>query len=72
MTIEPKKYRHIFVGGAPRSGTTLVQRILGAHSLVYAGPEFDLVPEIIRLRNQFIQKIIAGRISAYMDENYVN
>ena len=72
MTIEQNKYRHIFIGGAPRSGTTLVQRILGVHSLVYAGPEFDLVPEIIKLRNQFIQKINAGRISAYMDENYVN
>ena len=63
---------HIFIGGAPRSGTTLVQRILGAHSMVYAGPEFDLVPEIIKLREQFLLKIKAGRISAYLNEDEVN
>jgi hypothetical protein len=72
MAVELKKYGHIFVGGAPRSGTTLVQRILGAHSLVYAGPEFDLVPEIVKLRSQFLQKIDVGRISAYLDKDTVN
>lgn len=72
MTSELKTYGHIFVGGVPRSGTTLVQRILGAHSLIYAGPEFDLVPEIIKLRSLFLQKINDGRISAYLDNDYVN
>jgi hypothetical protein len=67
MTEQPPAYRLIFVGGAPRSGTTLVQRILDAHSLVYGGPEFDLVPEIMRLRSRFLQGIELGRISAYLD-----
>jgi hypothetical protein len=62
----------IFVGGAPRSGTTLVQRILGAHSHIYAGPEFDLVPEIMRLRGRFQKELRAGRISVYLDERGVN
>ena len=62
----------IFVGGAPRSGTTLVQRILGAHSAVYAGPEFDLVPEIMRLRELFLAGIDSGRISTYLDSQGVN
>lgn len=62
----------IFVGGAPRSGTTLVQRILGAHSQVYAGPEFDLVPEIMRLRGRFQRQLQAGRIAVYLDEGGVD
>lgn len=72
MTDESRQHSLIFVGGAPRSGTTLVQRILGAHSLVYAGPEFDLVPEIMRLRSQFLQNIKLGRISAYLDKHDVD
>ena len=68
----PEPFGLIFVGGAPRSGTTLVQRILGAHSMVYAGPEFDLVPEIMRLRGRFLKELDAGRISVYMDEGGVN
>lgn len=62
----------IFVGGAPRSGTTLVQRVLAAHSMVYGGPEFDLIPEIVRLRNQFINKVESGRISTYLDKDGVD
>jgi hypothetical protein len=61
-----------FVGGAPRSGTTLVQRILGAHSEVYAGPEFGLVSQIMELRTQFLQRIITGRISTYLDMQDTN
>lgn len=62
----------IFIGGAPRSGTTLIQRILGAHSQVYAGPEFDLIPNIMELRNQFLQKVASGRISTYLDVQETN
>lgn len=62
----------IFIGGAPRSGTTLVQRIIGSHSLVYGGPEFDLVPEIIELRNRFHASVESGRISKYLTSQEVD
>lgn len=62
----------IFIGGAPRSGTTLVQRIVGSHSLVYGGPEFDLVPEIVRLRNRFHGSVESGRISKYLSPQEVD
>ncbi|WP_261340349.1 sulfotransferase family protein [Novipirellula maiorica] len=36
-----RPFRFIFVGGSARSGTTLVQKMLCAHSCVCGGPEFD-------------------------------
>ena len=62
----------IFIGGAPRSGTTLIQRIIASHSRVYGGPEFDLVPKIIELRNIFLSSVENGRISKYLTTDDVN
>lgn len=62
----------ILIGGVPRSGTTLVQRIVASHSLVSGGPEFDLVPQIVRLRNEFHAGIENGRISAYLNHGDVD
>ena len=52
----------IFIGGSPRSGTTLVQRILGQHADIYAGPEFDMVPMITSLYKDHLLQINSGRI----------
>ncbi|WP_126136743.1 sulfotransferase family protein [Tritonibacter mobilis] len=37
----------IFCGGCPRSGTTLLQRILGSHSAVFSEQEFQYIPSHI-------------------------
>ncbi|MEO1139914.1 MAG: sulfotransferase, partial [Pseudomonadota bacterium] len=48
----------IFVGGPPRSGTTLLQRIMGAHQDVFAGPEFDFIPtHVFELRKKMLRSI---------------
>jgi hypothetical protein len=47
--------RLVFVGGSPRSGTTLVQRVLNHHPKVYGGPEFDFIPSIAELYQKFLR-----------------
>jgi hypothetical protein len=44
--------RVIFIGGSPRSGTTLVQNILDSHPDVLGGPEFLHLPDILELRRK--------------------
>lgn len=39
----------IFVGGAPRSGTTLLRVILDAHSAIACGPEMRVLPQLAQL-----------------------
>lgn len=60
--------RLVFVGGCPRSGTTLVQRILDCHPEIYGGPEFDFVPSIVNLFQEMRGSIRSGRIDTLLDE----
>jgi glycosyltransferase involved in cell wall biosynthesis len=62
----------IFVGGSPRSGTTLLQNMLDSHPSVAGGPEFDLVPSIVALRDRMHEKISTGRISAFTSNREVD
>lgn len=43
----------IFVGGVPRSGTTLMRAMLDAHPDVRCGEETRIIPRIIYMRNQW-------------------
>jgi Sulfotransferase family len=64
--------RLIFVGGCPRSGSTLLQNMLDSHPHIAGGPEFDFVPEIVSLRNRIHQKIVSGRISTFASQDTVD
>lgn len=50
-------HRLIFIGGSPRSGTTLVQNMLDSHPLILGGPEFLHLPDIIELRRKLHSSI---------------
>lgn len=51
----------VFVLGMPRSGTTLVEQILGSHSQVFGAGELSLVPELIQKLNAWETKIGSRR-----------
>lgn len=57
--------RFIFVGGAPRSGTTLVQNILDCHPEIVGAPEFHHLDRIVELRNRLRRDIDLGAIDAF-------
>uniref|UniRef100_A0A915PID0 Protein-tyrosine sulfotransferase n=1 Tax=Setaria digitata TaxID=48799 RepID=A0A915PID0_9BILA len=43
----------IFIGGVPRSGTTLIRAMLDAHPAVRCGEETRIIPRILGLRTQW-------------------
>jgi Sulfotransferase family len=57
--------RFIFVGGAPRSGTTLVQNMLDCHPKILGAPEFLNLGRIVELRNRLRQGVDRGAIDAF-------
>ncbi|MBK9132724.1 MAG: sulfotransferase [Gammaproteobacteria bacterium] len=54
--------RLIFLGGAPRSGTTLLQNILDMHPDILGGPEFLHLPDILQLRGKLRDSVARGWI----------
>ncbi|MBU2627894.1 MAG: sulfotransferase [Proteobacteria bacterium] len=53
-SISNKGSQYIFVGGTPRSGTTLVQNILDSHMEICGLPEMHYLEEIINLRKRLM------------------
>lgn len=46
-----KEKSMIFIGGMPRSGTTLMRAILDSHPMVHCGEETRVVPRVLSMRS---------------------
>lgn len=64
--------RFIFVGGAPRSGTTLVQNMLDCHPDVWGGPEFLHLPDITAVRDKLRDSVGRGWIDHYVSREQLD
>ncbi len=62
----------IFVGGVPRSGTTLVQNVLDSHPEIHGLPEFFMNIPIAGLRGHFHKLIEKGMINDICDRDEVD
>ena len=64
--------RFIFVGGAPRSGTTLLQNILDSHPEIIGGPEFVHLPDIIAVRNKLQDSVSKDWITEFTSSERID
>ena len=58
----------VFIGGAGRSGTTLLRAMLHAHPNLHAGPESKLVPAALATRERWWQTLGPALVDAGGDE----
>ena len=69
----------LFILGAPRSGTTLVEQVISSHPVVYAGGELDYLPRLayrIKMEKQannllypdYVKQLSADTIKILADE----
>ncbi|HEY1381822.1 MAG TPA: sulfotransferase [Gemmataceae bacterium] len=68
----PTGERLVFVGGVPRSGTTLLQHVLDSHPAVFGGPEFDHVPTLAAAWRAVSGAWESGRIRAYCSPDQID
>lgn len=72
MNKNPCGDRLIIVGGAPRSGTTLLQNMLDSHPDITGGPEFLHLPDIVSLQQKLHASIAKEWIDFFCSKEDVN
>lgn len=62
--ISNKPQQIVFIGGYPRSGTTLMRVLLDVHPMIRCGPETRVIPKILNLRGQWSKGKESERLKA--------
>jgi len=64
----------IFIGGHPRSGTTLMRAMLDAHNKVRCGEESRIIPRIVQMRDNWLKSENERNrlVQAGIDEKVMN
>lgn len=62
-------FKIVFVGGSPRSGTTLVQKLLVGHEEIAGGCEFMVLPKMLDLFELMMSDYHLNRQDIYWTEN---
>ncbi|GEM_PF-740666 len=57
----------VFIGGAGRSGTTLLRVMLDAHPAIHCGPEVKVLPKLARLREAWAASLGSALLDAGID-----
>jgi hypothetical protein len=66
-------HKHLlFVGGAPRSGTTLLQNMLDCHPEITGAPEFKHVVDVMGLRKKMHSSIWFGQLDDWCSYDEVD
>ncbi|MEW6238789.1 MAG: sulfotransferase [Candidatus Omnitrophota bacterium] len=72
MNSEKRGERLIFIGGTPRSGTTLLQNMLDCHPEIFAGPEFTYLPHIVTMRNTFLHSADGKNLEVFCNKEDID
>lgn len=64
--------RLVFVGGPPRSGTTLVQNVLDSHPEILGTPELLHFPDVLKLRALFLGSVRRGFLEFFCESEDVD
>lgn len=60
-----KSVRLVFVGGCPRSGTTLLQNMLDSQGDIFGGPEFRALSDIVSMRDKLRELVETRGVSVF-------
>ncbi|MBT8462257.1 MAG: sulfotransferase, partial [Gemmatimonadetes bacterium] len=64
--------RLLFVGGAPRSGTTFAQNVLDSHPEIFGTPELLHLPDLLGVRSLLLSSVERQLIDLFCDQSTVD